>query len=141
MGSGWSQHEGLAPTACPVARPAIMTKQALRQGSVEVEVELKLDGDPRRRLSGFAGRTPSGGQLVFTIPQDSVLALLRGHPRATIDYAQINAASAPAIDAGAMFWFMWNKLVGSYFALSATRRASFSPYAALSPSAPSSPPR
>ena len=52
----------------------IMTEQALRQGSVEVE--LKLDADPPRRIPGFAGTTPSGGQVVLTIPQDSVLALL-----------------------------------------------------------------
>ena len=63
----------------------IMTDQALRQGSVEVQ--LKLDADPSRRLPGFAGTTPTGGQLVLTIPQDSVLALLRGHQRATIEYS------------------------------------------------------
>lgn len=63
----------------------IMTDQALRQGSVEVQ--LKLDGDPPRRLPGFAGTTPTGGQLVLTIPQDSVLALLSGHQGATIEYS------------------------------------------------------
>ena len=62
----------------------IMTDQALRQGSVEVQ--LKLDADPPRRVPGFAGTTPSGGQLVLTLPQDSVLALLSGHQRATVDY-------------------------------------------------------
>ena len=61
----------------------IMTDQALRQGSVEVQ--LKLDGDPPRRLPGFAGTTPTGGQLVLTIPQDSVL--LSGHQGATIEYS------------------------------------------------------
>jgi hypothetical protein len=64
---------------------AIMTNQALRQGSAEVR--LKLDAEPPRRLPGFAGTTPTGGQLVLTIPQDSVLALLSGHQRATIEYA------------------------------------------------------
>jgi hypothetical protein len=63
----------------------IMTDQALRQGSVEVQ--LKLDADPPRRLPGFAGTTPTGGQLVLTIPQDSVLALLSGHQRAIIEYS------------------------------------------------------
>lgn len=62
----------------------IMTEQALRQGSVEVQ--LKLDADPPHRIPGFAGTTPTGGQLVLTIPQDSVLALLSGHQRATIEY-------------------------------------------------------
>jgi len=63
----------------------IMTDQALRQGSVEVQ--LRLDADPPRRLPGFAGTTPTGGQLVLRVPQDSVLALLSGHQRATIEYA------------------------------------------------------
>ena len=66
------------------AGSAIMTDQALRQGSVEVQ--LRLDTDPPRRLSGFAGTTPTGGQLVFAVPPDSVLALLGGHQRATIEY-------------------------------------------------------
>jgi hypothetical protein len=63
----------------------ILTDQKLRQGSVDVQ--LKLDADSPRRLPAFAGTTPSGGQLVFTIPQDSVLVLLRGHQLATIEYA------------------------------------------------------
>jgi hypothetical protein len=63
----------------------IMTDQSLRQGSVKVQ--LKLDTDSPRRLPGFAGTTPTGGQLVLTIPQDSVLALLSGHQRATIEYS------------------------------------------------------
>jgi len=62
----------------------ILTDQSLRQGSVDVQ--LRLDADPPRRLPGFAGTTPSGGQLVLTIPQDSVLTLLGGHQHATIDY-------------------------------------------------------
>jgi hypothetical protein len=64
---------------------AIMTDQALRQGSVEVR--LKLDASPPRRLPGFSGTTATGGQLVLTVPQDSVLALLGGHQQATIEYA------------------------------------------------------
>jgi hypothetical protein len=63
----------------------IMTGQALRQGSVDIR--LKVDADPPRRLPGFAGTTASGGQVVLTIPQDSMLALLSGHQRATIEYA------------------------------------------------------
>ena len=62
----------------------VMTDQALRQGSAEVQ--LKLDAAPPRRLPGFAGTTPTGGQLVLTIPQDSALALLSGHQSATIEY-------------------------------------------------------
>ena len=63
----------------------ILTNQALRQGSVDVQ--LTLDAAKPRGLPGFAGTTPSGGQLVFTIPQDSMLDLLRGHQRASIEYA------------------------------------------------------
>jgi hypothetical protein len=63
----------------------IMTEQALRQGSVETL--LKVDADPPRRIPGFAGTTASGGQVVLTIPQDSMLALLSGHRRVTIEYA------------------------------------------------------
>ena len=62
----------------------LLTDQALRQGSVKVQLE--LDADPPRRLPGFAGTTPTGGQLVLTVPQDSVLAVLGGHQRATIAY-------------------------------------------------------
>lgn len=63
----------------------IMTNQALRQGSVEVQVE--VDSDPARRIPGFAGTTPSGGKVLLMIPQDSLLALLSGHQRALIEYA------------------------------------------------------
>jgi len=63
----------------------IMTDQALRQGSVETR--LKVDADPPRRIPGFAGTTASSGQVVLTIPQDSVLAILSGHQRAVIEYA------------------------------------------------------
>jgi hypothetical protein len=61
-----------------------MTDQALRQGGVEVQV--RLDAGPPRRPSGFAGTTAIGGQLVLTVPRDSVLALLGGHQRAAIEY-------------------------------------------------------
>ena len=63
----------------------IMTDQALRQGGVETR--LKVDADPPRRIPGFAGTTASGGQVVLTIPQDSMLALLSGHQRVAIEYA------------------------------------------------------
>ena len=62
----------------------IMTDQALRQGSAEAR--LTLDAGSPRRIPGFAGTTPSGGQLVLTIPQDSMLALLSRHQRARIEY-------------------------------------------------------
>jgi hypothetical protein len=62
----------------------IMTDQALRQGSVKVQ--LRLDADRPHRLPGFAGTTASGGQLVIMVPQDSMLALLSGHQRATVEY-------------------------------------------------------
>lgn len=63
----------------------IMTDQALRQGSVETR--LKLDTNPPLPIPGFAGTTASGGQVVLTIPQDSMLALLSGHKTATFEYA------------------------------------------------------
>ena len=62
----------------------ILTQQSLRQGSVEAE--LSLDGGPARRIPGFAGTTGTSGQLVLTVSLDSVLALLAGHQRATVDY-------------------------------------------------------
>jgi hypothetical protein len=62
----------------------ILTQQSLRQGSVEAE--LRLDGGPARRIPGFAGTTGTSGQLVLTVSLDSVLALLAGHQRATVDY-------------------------------------------------------
>lgn len=63
----------------------ILSEQALRQGSVELE--LTVDAEPARRLEGFAGTTPTGGQVALTLPLDSVLALLSGRQRATIHYA------------------------------------------------------
>ena len=63
----------------------IMTDQALRQGTAQAR--LTVDADSPRRIPGFAGTTSSGGQLVLTIPQDSMLVLLSGHQRAVIEYA------------------------------------------------------
>ena len=67
------------------ASSRVMTEQSLRQGSVESR--LTLDGDPPVPVPGFAGTTPSGGQVVLTIPQDSLLAALGGHQRLVIEYA------------------------------------------------------
>lgn len=68
-----------------LAASTIMTDQSLRQGSVDVVVT--VDRDPPLRLPAFAGTTASGGQVVLTIPQDSLLAVLAGHQRAVIQYA------------------------------------------------------
>jgi hypothetical protein len=62
----------------------ILTRQSLRQGSVEAE--LTLDTGKPRRIPGFAGTTGTGGQLVLTVSLDSTLALLAGHRQATLDY-------------------------------------------------------
>jgi hypothetical protein len=67
------------------AGSTIMTDQALRQGSVETR--LTVGRNPPQRLPGFAGTTPTGGQVVLTIPQESLLTLLSGHQRAVIEYA------------------------------------------------------
>ena len=66
------------------ALSTILTDQALRQGTAEAR--LTLDAEKARRIPGFAGTTPSGGQLVLTIPQDSMLALLSRHQHASIEY-------------------------------------------------------
>jgi hypothetical protein len=66
------------------ALSTIMTDQALRQGTAEAR--LTLDAGKPHRIPGFAGTTPSGGQLVLTIAQDSMLALLSRHERASIEY-------------------------------------------------------
>ena len=66
------------------AATTVMTRQALRQGSVEAR--LTLDSLTPRRVPAFAGTTPTGGQVVLTISQDSMLALLDGHTRATVEY-------------------------------------------------------
>jgi hypothetical protein len=62
----------------------IMTDQALRQGTVETR--LTVDQGEPLRLPGFAGTTPTGGQVVLTIPQESLLMVLGGHQRAVIAY-------------------------------------------------------
>ena len=64
---------------------AIMTDQALRQGSTQAT--LTVDGGSPRKVPGFAGTTQSSGQVVLTIPQDSLLATLSGHQRAIIEYS------------------------------------------------------
>ena len=90
---GQERPEGAAETKAVVlsfdcfrdnAISTIMTDQALRQGTAEAR--LTLDAGKPRRIPGFAGTTPSGGQLVLTIPQDSMLALLSRHQRARIEY-------------------------------------------------------
>ena len=62
----------------------ILTQQPLRQGSVEIE--MTLDSAAARKIPGFAGTAGTTGQLVLTVSLDSVLALLAGHRRATVDY-------------------------------------------------------
>jgi hypothetical protein len=62
----------------------IMTDQSLRQGSLEARVT--VDSGPPLEVPGFAGTTPTGGQVVLTIPQESLLAVLSGHRRATVEY-------------------------------------------------------
>jgi hypothetical protein len=62
----------------------ILTRQSLRQGSVDAE--LTLDADKPHKVPGFAGTTGTSGQLLLTISLDSVLTLLAGHQRATVDY-------------------------------------------------------
>ena len=90
---GQERPEGAAETKAAVlsfdcfrdnALSTIMTDQALRQGTAEAR--LTLDAGKPRRIPGFAGTTPSGGQLVLTIPQDSMLALLSRHQHASIEY-------------------------------------------------------
>jgi hypothetical protein len=67
------------------ASNTIMTEQALRQGSAEIRVT--VDQNPPLRVPGFAGTTPSGGQVVLPISQDSLLAALTGRRRAVVEYA------------------------------------------------------
>jgi hypothetical protein len=62
----------------------IITRQSLRQGSVDVE--LALDAEKAHRIPGFAGTAGTSGQLVLTVSLDSVLALLAGHQQATVSY-------------------------------------------------------
>jgi hypothetical protein len=86
--------EGAAPTHAVVlsfdcfgdnTTVAIMTDQALRQGSTEVRVS--VDSAPPRKLKAFAGTTSTGGKVLLTIAQDSLLAWLNGHRRAIVNYA------------------------------------------------------
>jgi hypothetical protein len=51
-----------------------------------VETRLTVDQREPLRLPGFAGTTPTGGQVVLTIPQESLLTVLGGHQRAVIAY-------------------------------------------------------
>ncbi len=67
------------------ATVAIMTDQALRQGRTDVRVS--LDSAPPRRIKGFAGTTSTGGKVLLTIAQDSLLAWVSGHRHATMRYA------------------------------------------------------
>jgi hypothetical protein len=98
--SAWLRTSGTEhPPDTPGTKPAILsfdcfgddaittiiTNQALRQGSTETR--LTVDAAKPRRIDGFAGTTPSGGQVVLKIAQDSMLALLSGHERAIIEYA------------------------------------------------------
>ena len=64
---------------------AIMTEQALRQGSTKVR--LSVDSAPPRTIEGFAGTTSTGGKVLLTVAQDSLLAWLNGHRRAIVSYA------------------------------------------------------
>jgi hypothetical protein len=86
--------EGAAPTHAVVlsfdcfgenTTVAIMTDQALRQGSTEVR--LSVDSAPARTIKGFAGTTSTGGKVLLTIAQDRLLAWLNGHRRAIVNYA------------------------------------------------------
>jgi hypothetical protein len=86
--------EGAAPTHAVVLSldcfgdnetVAIMTDQALRQGSTDVR--LRVDNAPARKIKAFAGTTSTGGKVLLTIAQDSLLAWLNGHRRAVVSYA------------------------------------------------------
>jgi len=92
--NGKEGSEGAAPTHAVVlsfdcfrdnATVAIMTDQALRQGSTKVR--LSVDSATPRTIKGFAGTTSTGGKVLLTIAQDSLLALLNGHRRAIVSYA------------------------------------------------------
>jgi hypothetical protein len=86
--------DGQAPTHAVVlsfdcfgdnATVAIMTDQALRQGSTDVR--MSVDSGPPRKIKGFAGTTTTGGKVLLTITQDNLLGLLSGHHHATVSYA------------------------------------------------------
>jgi hypothetical protein len=63
----------------------IMTDQALRQGSVDVR--MTVDSAQPGTVPGFAGTTPTGGMVVLTITQDSMLGILSGRQRVLFEYA------------------------------------------------------
>jgi hypothetical protein len=67
------------------ATVGIMTDQALRQGSAEVR--MSVDSAPARKVKAFAGTTETGGKVLLTIGQDSLLRWLSGHRQATVHYA------------------------------------------------------
>ena len=67
------------------ATVAIMTDQALRQGSTDVR--LRVDRARPRKIKGFAGTTSTGGKVLLTIAQDSLLTWLNGHRRGVVSYA------------------------------------------------------
>lgn len=67
------------------ATVAIMSDQALRQGSTDVR--MSVDGARPRTIKGFAGTTTTGGKVLLTITQDSLMAWLNGHRRAVVNYA------------------------------------------------------
>jgi hypothetical protein len=86
--------EGEAPTHAVVlsldcfgdnATVAIMTDQALRQGSTDVR--LRVDRARPRKIKGFAGTTSTGGKVLLTIAQDSLVAWLSGRRLAIVNYA------------------------------------------------------
>ena len=76
------------------ATVAIMTDQALRQGSTKVR--LSVDSAPPRTIKGFAGTTSTGGKVLLTIAQDSLLAWLTGHRRVIVNYADGAGSSKTA---------------------------------------------
>lgn len=78
------------------ATSTIMTDQVLRQGSTEIG--LTLDQGAAVSLPAFAGTTPTSGQVVLTIPQDSMLALLTGHQLALVEYADGAGSSRTAAE-------------------------------------------
>ncbi|MGN6390708.1 MAG: hypothetical protein ACTHM9_00475 [Gemmatimonadales bacterium] len=67
------------------ATVAIMTDQALRQGSTDVR--MSVDSAPVRTIEGFAGTTSTGGKVLLKISQESLLARLSGHRRVAVHYA------------------------------------------------------
>lgn len=92
--SGKEGPEGEAPTRPVVlsldcfggnATVAIMTDQALRQGSTDLR--LSVDSAPPLAIKGFAGTTATGGKVLLMISQERALTWFKGHRRATVHYA------------------------------------------------------